>query len=259
MSRSIFTQTVKEQRRGLIGWAIALFAIPMMYVPSYSTFAEQGALNIKGGGIYDVMGLSDTASAAGYLNSIMYTLIGPLLLLILAISFGARSAAQEESGALDLILAQPVGRTALIVQRFAALAVQILTATAILGASVLIGVAAGDLGIPTGNVIAATAALGLLALAFGALTQLAGAVTGKRSLAISTAGILAVAGYFANNLGAMSADTEGLRYVSPFYYVTGGSPLTDGWQFAHVAVLVAIPLAATAIALASFNRRDLAV
>ncbi|WP_026929719.1 ABC transporter permease subunit [Glycomyces tenuis] len=259
MTRTIFTQTLKEQRRGLIGWSIALFAVPMMYVPGYSTFAEQGVLDIEGGGIYDAMGLSDFASAAGYLNSTMYTLLGPMLLLIMAISFGSRSAAQEESGTLDLILAQPVGRTALIAQRFAALAVQVLVATAVFGVAILIGAASGDLGVPAGNILAATAALGLLALAFGALSQLAGAATGKRGVAIAAAAVLAVVAYFANNLAVMSADTERLRYASPFYYVTGGSPLTDGWQVGDLAVLTAIPLATTVVALACFNRRDLAV
>jgi ABC-2 type transport system permease protein len=186
-------------------------------------------------------------------------LLGPLLLLIMAIAFGTRTAAQEESGTLDLILAQPVGRSSLIAQRFAALAVQVLIATTVFGSAVLLGAASGDLGVPASNILAATVALGLLALVFGAIAQLTGALTGKRGLAIGAAAVVAVAAYFANNLGALSEATEGLRYASPFYYVTGGSPLTEGWQAGHLLVLALIPLAATAIALTSFNRRDLAV
>ena len=257
MTRSIFTQTVKEQRRGLIGWSIALFAVSMIYVPSYSTFAEQG-LSAEGG-IYDVMGMSDMASAAGYLNSTMFALIGPLLLLIFAITFGARSAAQEENGTLDLLLAQPISRTKVIAQRFAALAFQTLVLTAVLATAVLVGASAGDLGIPAGNILAAVAALGLLALVFGALTQLAGAVTGHRGSAIGIAAIVGLAAYLANNLGAMSESTEWLRYASPFYYVNGSSPLINGWDAAHLSVLAIIPIVAVAIALTSFNRRDLAV
>lgn len=257
MTRSIFTQTLKEQRRGLIGWSIALFAVPMVYVPSYSTFSEQN-LDVEGG-IYDAMGISDMASAAGYLQSTMFTLIGPLLLLIFAITFAARTAAQEESGTLDLLLAQPVSRTKALAQRLAALTVQVAIASAVFGMSIVLGVQAGDLGVPAGNVAAAVAGVGLLALVFGTITLLVGALTGRRGPAIGLAAVVAVASYFANNVAGMSDDTEGLRYASPFHYATGSEPLTSGWDLGYLAVLVAVAIAAAGVALTSFNRRDLAV
>ncbi|THV32860.1 ABC transporter permease subunit [Glycomyces buryatensis] len=259
MTRSIFTQTLKEQRRGLIGWSIALFAVPMMYVPSYESFAEQGALDMEGGGIYDAMGMGDFNTAAGYLDSTMFSLMGPLLLLIFAITFGARTASQEESGTLDLILAQPVSRTKVLAQRFAALTVQTAIVTGVFGAAILAGASAGNMDLPAGNILAAVVGTGLLALAFGAITQMVGALTGHRASAIGISAIIAVAGYFANNLGGMDPDTEWLRYLSPFYYATGDSPLTNGWNLGLIAVLVILPMATLALSLSTFNRRDLAV
>ncbi|MEV5832194.1 ABC transporter permease subunit [Nocardia sp. NPDC052112] len=254
MARSVFTQTLKEQRRGLIGWSIGFAIIPMMYLPSYRSLKEQGSLDIKQNKMYDAMGVSDFASASGYLNATVYSLMGLLLMLIFAVTFASRSVVQEESGVLDLLLAQPINRTNLLLQRFAASAVQITIATTVLTLSVVAGTDAGGLDVPTGNIVAASAGLGLLALVVGAITLLVGAATGKRSVTLGSASLLAVAGYLANNLGG-----DFVRKLSPFYWANDGAALVHGWNGIHLLMLVIVAAAAVMLALGAFDRRDLAV
>lgn len=254
MTRSVFTQTLKEQRRGLIGWSIGMAIVPLMYLPSYQSLKEQGSLDIKQNKMYEAMGLNDFASASGYLNATVFSLMGLLLLLIFAVTFATRSVTQEENGMQDLLLAQPISRIQLLCQRFAALAVQLTIVTAVLTLSVISGANAGNLDVPAGNIVAASAGLGLLALVVGAITLLAGAVTGKRSVTLGVASLAAVGGYLANNLGA-----DWLRKLSPFYYANGDSPLVNGWNVVHLGVLVAVAALALALALGAFDRRDLAV
>ncbi|WP_433656250.1 ABC transporter permease subunit [Nocardia sp. CA-128927] len=259
MTRSVFSQTLKEQRRGLIGWSIGLTIVPLMYLPSYQSLKEQGTLDIKQNKMYDVMGVSDFASATGYLNATIFSLMGQLLLLIFAVTFATRSVTQEENGMLDLLLAQPIGRISLLAQRFAALAVQTTVVTAVLTLSVLAGASAGKLDVPAGHILAACTGLGLLTLAVGTITLLLGAVTGKRSLTLGLASLVAVAGYLANNLGGMFDGGEWLRRLSPFYYANGHAPLVNGWNGFHLVVLIALAAVALAVALRAFERRDLAV
>ncbi|WP_330256686.1 ABC transporter permease [Nocardia sp. NBC_00565] len=254
MTRSVFTQTLKEQRRGLISWSIGFVVVPMMYLPSYQSLKEQGSLDIKQNTMYEAMGVSNFASASGYLNATVYSLMGLLLMLIFAVTFAGRSVAQEENGTLDLLLAQPVDRITLLLQRFAALTVQITVATAVLTSGVLIGADQGGLDVPTGNILAASAGLGLLSLVVGTITLLVGAGTGKRSLTLGSASLVAVAGYLANNLGG-----DLVRKLSPFYWANGGAPLVTGWNGMHLVVLAAVAAAALALALGAFDRRDLAV
>ncbi|MBF6437572.1 ABC transporter permease subunit [Nocardia cyriacigeorgica] len=254
MSSTVFTQTLKEQRRGLIGWSIGLAIVPMIYLPSYQSLKEQGSLDIQQNSMYDAMGLSDFASGTGFLNSTVYSLMGLLLMLIFAVTIATRTATQEENGSLDLLLAQPISRTGLLAQRFAALAVQVAVVTAVLTVSVIAGANSGNLEVETGNIVAASAGLGLLALFAGAVALLVGAATGKRSLALGVAALLAVAGYLANNLG-----DDWLRKLSPFYYANGDSPLVNGWNAGHLAVLAVGGGLALIAALVCFGRRDLAV
>ncbi|MFQ6397249.1 ABC transporter permease subunit [Nocardia sp. KC 131] len=254
MTRSVFTQTLKEQRRGLIGWSIGFVIVPMMYLPSYRSLEEQGSLDIKQNKMYEAMGLNDFASATGYLNATVFSLMGLLLMLIFVVSFATRSVTQEENGTLDLLLAQPTSRTSLLCQRFAALAAQTTIATAALTLSVVAGANKGGLAVPAGHISAAGVGLGLLALGIGAITLLVGAITGKRSLTLGLASLVAVGGYFANNLGG-----DLVRKLSPFYYANGGAPLVNGWNGIHLAILTALIAVAVAGSLAAFNRRDLAV
>ncbi|WP_280183347.1 ABC transporter permease subunit [Nocardia cyriacigeorgica] len=167
MKRTVFTQTLKEQRRGLIGWSIGLAIVPMIYLPSYQSLKEQGSLDIQQNSMYDAMGLSDFASGTGFLNSTVYSLMGLLLMLIFAVTIATRTATQEENGSLDLLLAQPISRTRLLVQRFAALAVQVAVVSVVLTVSVIAGANSGNIDVATGNIVAASAGLGLLALFAG--------------------------------------------------------------------------------------------
>jgi ABC-2 type transport system permease protein len=48
-----------------------------------------------------------------------------------------------------------------------------------------------------------------------------------------------------------------LKYVSPFYYYAGHDPLTQGIGIGDLVVLGAIAVVLTALAMASFERRDL--
>ena len=82
----------------------------------------------------------DLTSPAGYLNSQIFALMAPLILLIFTIGAGAGVVAgEEERGTLDLLLAHPVRRRDYVVQRFLALAglvaalAIVLLATAALG------------------------------------------------------------------------------------------------------------------------------
>lgn len=259
MTSSVYTQTLKEQKRALIGWTIGMAIVPLMYLPSYQSLKDQGSLNIKQSSLYDAMGMGDFASAAGYLHSTIFALMGLLLIVIFAVTMGSRSATQEESGTLDLILAQPISRASLIRQRFAALATQIAIVTSVLGLSVLAGASAGKMDIPAGNILAAVTGLGLLGLAVAALTQLVGAVTGRRAQTLGFAALLVLGGYLANSLAGIVEGASWLKNLSPFYYAVGDSPLVNGWNAGHLAVLGVLAAVAVGLSLTVFDRRDLAV
>ena len=72
------------------------------------------------------------------------------------------------------------------------------------------------------------------------------------------AAAVGLVGWLINGVRAAGrARSTWLKYVSPFYYYAGHDPLTQGVDVADLAVLGAIALAFTALAVATIERRDL--
>ena len=99
----------------------------------------------------------------------------------------------------------------------------------------------------------------MLGLTFGALALALGCATGNRGLSIGVASALGVVAYFLNALVPLVEVLEPSRKLSPFYYYIGADPLTNGLNLGHVAVLIGLAVVLLAVAIITFNRRDLAV
>jgi ABC-2 type transport system permease protein len=257
MLRNVFTKTLRDQRRALLWWAVGLLAVIAVYVLPYRQYLDQGALDFDTDStLYQALGYD--SSPAGYLQGSVF-LIGTLLMIMAAAVAGARAiAGDEEAGILDLLLAHPVSRSQLVLERFAALAVTVALLGLVVWAGTVAAASLTDMGIGTEPITAATLGLALLALGFGTVALAAGALTGRRGLVLGITA-LAVGAYLAYTVGGQVKGMDGLRKLSPFFYYLGGDPLRTGLDLGDLAVLATIPLALLAVDVWSLNRRDIAV
>jgi ABC-2 type transport system permease protein len=263
MLGSVLTQTVRAARRGLLWWSAGIAALVLFTVSLYPSIEGNDdlaraaedypeALQAFFGGDFDI------ASPAGYLNAELFSFMVPLLLLVYAISAGARAiAGEEESGTLDLLLAYPVSRARLALEKAGALALQL----AVLALALFVTVAASaqlvSMDIAASSVTAAVVGTYLLALAYGVLALLVGAATGRRALAVGASAALAAAAYLLNGLAQVVDVLEPWRVLSPFEWL--GVPIRDGLSPGGGAALLLAAATATAIAVPLFDRRDIAV
>ena len=264
MLRSVFGKTLWDQRRSLLAWAIGIAAIGVAYAafyPSINTPDMTRALESYPKGMLDALGFTDVTSAAGYLGSTTFGLLGPALIIVMAAAIGgAAIAGEEESGRLDLTLAHPVSRWSLIAQRFGALIVAMLVVGAALAVALIAISGPADLGdIGPANLLAASLQLAMLGTLFGALAIGVGAATGRRSLVYGVVAIVAVAGFFGNNLGPTIEGLGWLRDVSPFHYYSGSAPLRNGFPAVDAAALAVVALVLVGLGGLALDRRDMAV
>lgn len=260
MLRDVWAKTLWDQRRGLLGWAIGLAGVSLVYgafYPSVSQPAFAEAMEAFPPALMDAFGWSDLTSAEGYLGSTVFGLLGPVLVIILAIATGARAiAGDEEAGTLELVLAQPIGRIKLVLQRALALAVAMVMAGAVVLVAMLVISGPAELGIPVANLAAAAWQLALLGLTFGSLALAVGGVAGRRSLVLAATAAVAVTAYLGNTVALQVDALAWLQDVSAFHYYAGGEPLRNGLQLGDTAVLLAASAVLVAIAAAAFDRRD---
>jgi ABC-2 type transport system permease protein len=256
--RNVFAKSLRDQRRSLLWWTIGLLAVVAVYIAPYQQYLDQGALNINtDAGFYQALGYDN--SPAGYLQGSLFALTGALLAIMAAVVAGARAiAGDEEAGTLDLLLAHPVSRTRLVLERFAALAAAVGWLGLVIWAATVAAVNLADMGIGADRIAVTTLGLVLLALGFGTAALAVGAVIGRRGLVLGVVAALAVGAYLAYTVGGQVQSLEAMRKLSPFYYYLGGDPLRTGVDLGHVAVLAAIPLVLLGVALWSLTRRDIA-
>lgn len=256
---------VSDARRAVLAWAAGVGLLVFGMVAAYPSVRDQAAdLTKLVEGYPDAlkafMGISalDYTSGAGYLRAELFGFTVPLLLLVLAIGRGASAVAGEEDrGTLDLLLATPVARWRVVVEKAGAMAaVVLLVATASWVALAASG-AAFDIGVPHSRTAAAVAATAVLALGYGAVALAVGASTGRRGVAVGVATALATATFVLEALARIIDTLEPWRWLSPFAYYRDADPLANGLPWPEMTVLVAIGVAAVALAVAGFARRDI--
>ena len=264
MQRDSFTKWLWDGRRSLVGWGVAIVLVGGMYAAFWPTIADptlQEALANYPAAIMEALNYTDIATATGYLSATVYGLVVAVLIAVFAISAGTRIVAgDEEAGTLDLVLAHPVGRAPLALQRFAAFtaAVAMIDLVFLAAMLALSGPAQFD-DVTVGGLLAMHLHLGLFALLFGALTFGVGAATGRRGWAIGAGSAVAVLGFFANGVLPQVEGLDWTRNLSPFHWLNGSTPLRNGVDPVSVLVMAVLVLTFVAAGVAVFRRRDVAV
>lgn len=256
----VFTKTLRDSRRSLLGWTVGITVAAAAYASFYPQMAANGAAQTENlpEGLRDALNMNDISSAAGYLGSTVFGLIVPLLAMFFGAAVGARvSAADEESGTLDLLLAHPLTRTSLIAERFAALIAAATGIGVVVWLAMLAIRSSADLTtVSVGQFAAQCVHLVLLSVCFGALATAIGAVTGHRGTVFALTAVVGVATWAAHSF----ADTIGLgwaAYLSPFHYYIDSEPLRNGISASGATVLAAASPILVAAGTYQFNQRDL--
>ena len=250
-----------DHRRGLLGWGIALAGITVLYLAFWPMMGDemQAALDGMPEALIRALGYDDIGTGAGYLEAVIYGLLGPVLLLVYGIGLGGRViAGQEEDGTLELDLAAPVARVRLYWERLAGVWALLTTLVAITTLAVLVSVEVFDLQVPVVHVLAASLALWLLVGGFATIALALGAATGRRGAGVAGAAGLATLAYVFRSVGE-AAGVDVLATLSPFTWMLAGEPLVHGFDGAGVAMLALLSVVAAPLGAWRFAHRDLMV
>jgi ABC-2 type transport system permease protein len=249
------------RRAGLL-WAASLAALVVMTVAFWPSF--KGAtgmtemLDQMPSGLVQAFGLQDFGTAAGYLRGNLYALLVPLLLAGAAIGFvSSLTAAEEDAGRFEVLLAQPISHRAFFFGRAVAVFVWVGLLTL---ATAVIQVAADPfvgLSIGTDRLLSTLVLCGLLGLLHGGLCLAIAGVRARPSTVLGVGLFVAVAGCTIASLFPISETLKPLAHISPWDWALGGDPLVhpaEAWRYAALA-LPAVGLALFGVF--AFGRRDI--
>jgi len=265
MLGSVFAKTLREHRRALVGWALGLVGVALMYSAFYPSIVDNaGPITSYLKTLPQTFQRAflgsdvDFVTPGGYLQTELFGFFGPILMLVFAIGTGARAiAGEEEHGSLDLLLSTPLPRSRVVRDKALALVAGAAILMVIVWVALLVIGPPFDLSPGIANVGAACLMLFLLAVAFGTIALAAGAATGQRARAVAIAAATAAAMWILDVLAPSVDAIAWLQKVSLFYYYDENTPVKRGLVPLNVLVLVVVSAVAYAIAISTFERRDL--
>ena len=264
MLSTVFSKTLRDQRKALAWWAVGFAGAILLYSSFWPSVRDNAAqfneyLRKLPDFLKNLLGQIDYTTPEGYLQSELFTFLAPILLIVYAIGAGARAVAgEEEAGSLDLLLSVPIRRRRVLVDKFAAMLGATFLLTIVMWVSVVAFGPLFDLRVGLGGFTAMSLNTFLLGMVFGSLALAIGSATGRRSVAIGVPSGLAVATFIVNTLGPSVEWLDPFRLLSPFYYYSDGNPILNGLDPVHALVLVGISAASFVYAWWAFERRDLA-
>ena len=200
------------------------------------------------------LGGGDVGVNAGFLSAMFFFL--PLFLMAFAVTQVNQWSADEGDGRLELVLATPQSRVAVLLGRFAALGTATV-AIAVITLLVSFGSAtAAGLSLDSGHLVAATLGMIPLGLLIAALGYLA---SGWLRTAADT-GLLSfvlAAWFLISFIGPELKLPDATLRLSAFYYY--GTPLLHGLQVTSVLGVLAVAAVALGLGTLRFARKDIGV
>jgi ABC-2 type transport system permease protein len=263
----VLRQAVWRRRISLLWWSLGLVVAVALVAVSYPAVRDNSELDKTFQGlppsVQAMLGLDPAnalTSPVGYLNSQFYSNLFPIVLLVFSIGLASWAIAGDEgAGTLELLLANPINRLRVALERAGFLVLMLGSVTLVaLAALVLLAPRVGlTSGLSLGHIVASTVATGLMSLVFATIAFSVGAATGNRSVAVASGSAVAVAGFIAEGLGAQVAALKPARYISPWHWLLDSEPLRYGWTAEAWLLPLAVSAALIMLGTFMFLRRDL--
>ncbi len=249
-----------DLRWHVVGYGIGLGAWAAIIVALYPTFRDSMSELELPAWYGEFLGTADWTTPRNFIQIELFSWIPLLLIVYTVVAATGVIAGDEQRGTLELVLAQPVSRTRVFLERAAAVAL----GTVVICACTSLGLLAVwpfvDLpGLPLSDLLAAPFGMLPLALLFAALALCLAALLPTRGAAAGVTTAIAVTGYIALAVADLADGFDALRYVTPFYYADQKALLTEGVVWWHQGVIAGSTLALLALGWRAFERREIGI
>ncbi len=205
-----------------------------------------------------MVGFADMGTPEGWYQTEHFSVTAPIALIVVTVAIGAKAlAGEEQRRTMGLLLANPISRTRVVLEKTAAMAAHAAVLGLVTFAGTVAGSLLGGLGMSIRDIAAASLLVTLLGMVFGGAALAISAGTGRVKAAVFGTTGLALAFFLMNSMLRLTDSLAGYARWSPFYYYLESDPLNNGMHWGHGALLAGLAVAMVALAVVLFRRRDL--
>jgi ABC-2 type transport system permease protein len=262
--KTIFRYRLARLRGQILGWGIALALLSLLIAQFYGTMLDQQEqfeelIESYPEELMAFLGDSaDLGTPSGYLGYYNFSMMPVIVGIFVVLVGSGLLASDEESGRLDLILAHPISRTALLWGRFLAFVVTTLIILALSWLGLYLPTAWTPLDVGWIELTLPYLSLLGVLMFIGTLALLLSMLLPSRRLAATAAGMALVGSYFVSSLARINTDLEPVAKLSPLYYYQGGEAM-DNFNATWFVGLLAVAVLFALLAWWRFQRRDVRV
>lgn len=262
MLSSVFLKTLREQFRPILFWGLGIGLFIVLLSTVFPSVKESAAdfdkyLENLPPAFKTIIGESSYSTPEGYFNSEFFSITLPLVFMIFALIFATGAILGEESkGTLQLLLANPIPRWRIVIEKFAAMVISIAVIVLICWEAFFLGARFINVELNYINVLLALVSVGLLATLFGSFAFALSGFSKSRGLVVGLSSLAIAASFFLNALAPMVEPIKNLQKISPFYLYNHNNPLFNGLLWKDVLIFVIVTLILLVLGIWGFSRRD---
>ncbi len=261
----MWIKTASEYQVHLVITSVYMFSVQgLMMGPLFAAIPEEtraaadAAFAAMPKAMLALFGGGGMSSPEAFYQIETFGMMAPIAIMVVSIAIGAGAlAGEEERRTLGLLLANPVSRSRVIVEKTWTMLLFSVLVGIVTFLGVAAGVVVGGLDMDLGNVAAACTLQTLVGLLFGAFALALSAGTGRKKLAIWGAVGAALVLHVFNSLTQVGDALKDWAWISPFHYYIGNDPLVNGMDWGNAAVLAALTAVFIGLSFVLFQRRDL--
>ena len=262
MLTSVFLKSIRDMRGQILGWGGGTAVLAGSIVLVFPSFQDnvQDVIEMLPGVVQRLIGdQTGTNALEGFLRLKLFDSWLPIFLSVFVILHGAAAiVGEEERRTMDLLMANPVRRGRVLLEKFAASAVALTLMCGLISVGLAAAVRITGADASIGRLVWATFNAVPIALVFGAVALVGSSVAGRTRHAATASVALLVGSYFLYTLAPLSQSIEPWVKLSLFYYYSKTEPFGDGIVMGYVTLLVGLSGVLLATAAAAFRRKDLA-
>jgi len=259
---AIFQRKLFKNWLIILGWGIGLAFLGFLILDIYETMFQQNVdLQVLMNAYpEDLMaffgGEVDIFSTSGFIQMEFFSYM-PIILGIMTISAAAGVIARgEKAGSLELIVGQPISRSALFWGRSLASILSLLLILILVWVGFALGISLNDFELTPLEMILPFISLFAILLVFHNLELFLSMVLANSGTANLISVILLIVSFFVTSFARIDERFEGINRFSPLHFYQGGAAV-NGLDQQNLLLLIGISILLIILAWVTFSLRDL--
>ncbi len=263
MRMTLFRKMYRDHWKSLIAWGLVIVFMVTVQLSVYPTIAKSGEaakqfIDSYPEAFKKIFRMQDYTTGAGYLGTELFSLMIPLVMIGVGITWGSSATAEEEEhGTADLLFSLPIRRRTILVSRMFATVIALAGLALITFLNVILLRSHFGLEVDTLNLFYACLAQLFLGIFFSGVGYFLGALTGKKGLSLGVGSGLGIIAFLFFSLAPLVSNFEYTNPFNPFQWTISRNVLSDGLDVPGIAKLAISSLVLYGLSMITLDSREI--